>query len=139
MHQLMLDRMRGLRHKATPPEQLLWSVLRGRRLGGLKFRRQELIEPYIVDFCCRELKLIVELDGMSHDDKQPGDAVRDEWLRQQGFRVFRVTNGDVNEDLEAVARGIAREAGVECEGGHPHPRPLSRLRERGDANTRTIP
>jgi very-short-patch-repair endonuclease len=74
LYPMMLDRIRGLRHKATPPEQLLWSVLRGRRLGGLKFRRQELIEPYIVDFCCREMKLIVELDGSSHDDKLESDT-----------------------------------------------------------------
>ena len=109
---MLRDRARALRQKATPPEQLLWSVLRGRRLGGLKFRRQEPIEPYIVDFCCREIKLIVELDGMSHIDKKEYDAARDSWLRQQGYRIFHVTNSDVNEDLEAVARGIAREAGV---------------------------
>jgi very-short-patch-repair endonuclease len=115
-HPMMLDRARGLRHKATPPEQLLWSVLRGRRLAGLKFRRQEMIEPYIVDFCCRELKLIVELDGMSHDDKKKSDETREAWLRNQGYRIFRVTNWDVNEDLEAVARGICREAGVKYEG-----------------------
>jgi very-short-patch-repair endonuclease len=115
-HPMMLDRARKLRHKATPPEQMLWSVLRGRRLGGLKFRRQEMIGEYIVDFCCRERSLIVELDGMSHEDKQSPDAVRDAWLRRQGYRVFRVTNWDVTEDLEAVARGVAREAGVAWDG-----------------------
>ncbi|HUT91164.1 MAG TPA: endonuclease domain-containing protein [Thermoguttaceae bacterium] len=109
---MMTDRARALRRRSTPPEGILWSILRGRRLAGLKFRRQEPIGPYIVDFCCRELKLIVELDGMSHDDKQVRDEVREQWLREQGYRVFRVTNWDVNEDLEAVARGIAREAGV---------------------------
>jgi very-short-patch-repair endonuclease len=96
----------------TPPEQILWSILRGRRLAGLKFRRQEPIGPYIVDFCCRQLKLIVELDGMSHFETGDRDEVRTRWLEEQGYRVFRVTNWDVNEDLEAVARGIAREAGV---------------------------
>ncbi len=112
-HPMVIDRARGLRRTATPPEQLLWSVLRGRRLTGLKFRRQEAVGPYIVDFCCRQLKLIVELDGMSHEEKVSRDEVRTRWLEQQGYRVFRVTNWDVNEDLEAVARGIAREAGVE--------------------------
>jgi very-short-patch-repair endonuclease len=109
---MMTDRVRGLRKTTTPPEQLLWSVLRNRRLGGLKFRRQEMIEPYIVDFCCREIRLIVELDGMSHDDKLESDTKRSDWLEKQDYRIFRVTNNDVNEDLEAVARGIAREAGV---------------------------
>jgi len=109
---MMIDRARSLRQTATPPVQLLWSVLRGRRLGGLKFHRQEPIGPYIVDFCCRELRLIVELDGMSHDDKGNRDAARGRWLEQQGYRLIHVTNWDVNEDVEAVARLIAREAGV---------------------------
>lgn len=111
-HPMMTDRARSLRQTATPPEQLLWSVLRGRRLGGLKFRRQEPIGPCVVDFCCRETRLIVELDGMSHDDKQNRDAQRERWLKEQGYRIVRVTNWDVNEDLEAVARFIAQEAGV---------------------------
>jgi very-short-patch-repair endonuclease len=115
MHPMMRDNARGLRQRATPPEQLLWSVLRGRRLGGLKFRRQESVGPYIVDFCCRERKLIVELDGMSHDDQGGQDSIRDGWLRSQGFRILRITNWDVNEDLESVVRGIAREAGIAYE------------------------
>jgi very-short-patch-repair endonuclease len=109
---MMIDRARCLRQTATQPEQLLWSVLRSRRLAGLKFRRQESIGPYIVDFCCREIRLIVELDGMSHEEKNDPDARRERWLTEQGYRIVRLTNGDVNEDLEAVARFIAREAGV---------------------------
>jgi len=109
---MMIDRARTLRRDSTPPERMLWSVLRGRRLGALKFRRQDAIGPYIVDFCCREIKLIVELDGMSHEEKADFDQGRQQWLQKQGYRVFRVTNWDVNEDLEVVARGIAREAGV---------------------------
>jgi very-short-patch-repair endonuclease len=109
----MLDRARALRKQSTPPEQLLWSVLRGRRLRGLKFRRQEVIGHYVVDFCCREKRLIIELDGMSHDEKTQKDRQRDEELKRLGYRIFRLMNWDVNEDLEAVARGIAREAGVD--------------------------
>ena len=112
-HPMMIDRARKLRRESTPPEQILWSVLRGRRLAGLKFRRQEPIGPYVVDFCCRQLKLIVELDGMSHDETGDRDEVRTRSLEEQGYHVLRVTNWDVNEDLEAVARGIAREAGVD--------------------------
>ena len=110
--QKMIDRARELRCAATPPEKILWSMLRGRRLGGLKFRRQEPIGNYIVDFCCREHKLVVELDGMSHDDKAEYDRRRQEWLEQEGYRVIRLANADVNE-LDAVARLIAREAGLE--------------------------
>jgi very-short-patch-repair endonuclease len=115
-HPLMIDRARALRRNATPPEQVLWSVLRGRRLGRLKFRRQESIGPYVVDFCCRELRLIVELDGTSHEEKADRDNVRHRWLQDQGYRIFRVTNWDVNDDLEAVARGIAHESGVNYDG-----------------------
>ena len=111
-HPMVIDRARGLRRRSPPPERILWSILRGRRLGGLKFRRQEPIGPYVVDFCCRERKLVVELDGMSHDDKQQHDELRARWLEEQGYRILRVTNWDVNEDIEAVARWIAREAGV---------------------------
>jgi len=111
-HPAILQRAKKLRRESTPPEKLLWSVLRRRRLGGLKFRRQEPIGQYVVDFCCRELKLIVELDGMSHEDTELQDHIREQWLRAQGYRVFRVTNWDVNDDLETVARGIAREAGI---------------------------
>lgn len=112
LHPMIRDHARELRHNATPPEQLLWSVLRDRRLGGLKFRRQEPIDQFIVDFCCRELKLIVELDGTSHEDKLRQDLERTAYLQRAGYRVFRVMNSDVRDDLEAVARGIAREAGV---------------------------
>ena len=111
-HPMMIDRARQLRGQSTPPEQILWSVLRGRRLGGLKFCRQHAIGPYFVDFYCHEKRLVVEIDGMSHDDKQDRDAIRDRWLKEQGYRILRVTNWDVNEDLEAVARLVAREGGI---------------------------
>ncbi len=100
-------RARKLRRLATPPEQLLWSVLRGRRLGGLKFRRQEPVGPYFVDFCCHEPRLVVEVDGMSHDERGDYDRRRECYLDQEGYRVIRVTNQDVCEELEAVARYIA--------------------------------
>jgi very-short-patch-repair endonuclease len=109
---MTLDHVRDLRQKGTPPEQLLWAALRGRRLGGLKFRRQHPIAGYIVDFCCIEKKLIIELDGTSHEEKSRQDSQRTAILQREGFHVFRVTNSDVNRDLEAVVRGIAREAGV---------------------------
>ena len=113
---MIRDHARDLRQKATPPEQLLWSVLRGRRLGGLKFRRQEPIDQFIVDFCCRELRLVVELDGTSHEDKLLADTTRLQYLIGQGCRVLWVTNNDVMQDLDAVARFIAKEAGIEWDG-----------------------
>ncbi|OHB68757.1 MAG: hypothetical protein A2V70_01865, partial [Planctomycetes bacterium RBG_13_63_9] len=94
-----LARARKLRRESTPPERLLWSVLRGRRLGGLKFRRQESVGPYFTDFCCREKKLIVEVDGMSHDNRTTHDARRDAFLQSEGYRVIRIMNWDVSKDL----------------------------------------
>ena len=111
LHPMIVDRARRLRRQATPPEQIVWSILRGRRMGKLKFRRQEPIGPYIVDFCCREKMLLVEVDGASHEDKAYTDRRRKEWLTRQGYKVVRLTNADVT-DLDAVARLIAREAGI---------------------------
>ena len=111
----MTARARQLRRDGTLPERILWRVLRGGRLAGLKFRRQYPIGPFVVDFYCHSVGLVVEVDGMSHDNRREEDDRRTEYLRQQGLRVFRVINDDVLEDSEAVARGIARAAGVELE------------------------
>jgi very-short-patch-repair endonuclease len=124
----MIHRARELRRAVPRPEQIVWSVLRGHRLGGLKFRRQEPIGPYVVDFCCRDQKLVVELDGMSHEDKVEYDRQRQQWLQQQGYRVIRVTNTDVN-DLDAVARLIAREAGLDWNAEEKNDAPLPRAGE----------
>ena len=64
----MIARARELRKKQTGPESKLWNAIRNRQLAGLKFRRQRVLGPYVVDFCCQEKKLIVELDGQSHNE-----------------------------------------------------------------------
>jgi len=104
----MIDRARELRRASAPPEELLWLVLRNGQIGGLKFRRQHPVGSYVVDFFCHSNGLIVEVDGMSHDDKITRDAVRTKYLEAQGFRILRVTNDDVMRDLDAVTREIAR-------------------------------
>ena len=108
----MIDRARSLRRAETPPEQLLWLALRNGQIGGLKFRRQHPIGPYVVDFCCQSAKLVVEVDGMSHDDKAAQDAAKTKHIESQGLRILRVTNEDVMRDLDAVTREIARLGGV---------------------------
>jgi len=108
----MMDRARELRHTETPPEGLLWLALRNGQIGGLKFRRQHPIGPYVVDFFCHAARLVVEIDGMSHDDKIQQDAARTKYFAAQGFRILRVTNEDVMHDLDAVTREIARLCGV---------------------------
>jgi very-short-patch-repair endonuclease len=88
------SRSRTLRQAAPATERTLWRALRGRRLGGLKFRRQVPLGPYVVDFLCLRHRLIIEADGPFHDVED--DARRDAWLQAQGFHVLRFTNREVN-------------------------------------------
>ncbi|WP_165068222.1 endonuclease domain-containing protein [Paludisphaera rhizosphaerae] len=94
------------RREPTAPERLLWQVLRGGRLRGTKFRRQVVIEPYVVDFFCHESRLAVEVDGESHADRGEADLTRQRWLEAQGIRVLRVGNDDVLKDMETVVEAI---------------------------------
>ena len=88
----------------TSVEDKLWYHLRGRRLAGLKFVRQAPSGPYFVDFLCRELKLIVEVDGATHSSNSEVayDERRAAYLESAGYRVFRVWNGDIFENLDGV-------------------------------------
>lgn len=101
----LLPLAKKMRREPTEAEARLWSVLRGKRLGGLKFKRQEQLGDYIVDFVCFGARLIVEADGSQHSESAD-DAVRDEWLQAQGFRVLRFWNNDILENPEGVARVI---------------------------------
>ena len=94
------DRARALRHSSTDAERRLWSVLRNRKLGGIKFRRQYAIGNYIADFVCLERRLVVELDGGQHADATAYDSARSAWLATQGFRVLRLWNTEFFEDIE---------------------------------------
>jgi very-short-patch-repair endonuclease len=76
---------RQLRRKATDAERLLWKHLRMRQLGAYKFRRQQPIGPYIVDFICFEQNLIIELDGGQHADQVQYDEARSVWLKERGY------------------------------------------------------
>jgi very-short-patch-repair endonuclease len=103
-----------LRRTATIPERMLWNRLRKGALAGLKFRRQQPIGYYIVDFYCHEVALVVEVDGRSHDDRGSDDARRENFLReQQRLQVLRVSNDDVLKDTESVLFAILRAAGRE--------------------------
>jgi len=111
----MLHTARQLRIHQTDAESLLWAVLRGRRLCDLKFRRQYPIEPFVADFACIEMQLVVEIDGGYHDYTYQNDMSRQQKIESQGWQVFRVTTEDVLEDVEAVAIGIARFLSLEPE------------------------
>ena len=118
------DFARQLRTNQTDAENLLWSHLRAHRLSGLKFRRQQPIGLYVVDFFCPEKRLIVELDGGQHQDRAGYDADRDIWLKSSGYTVLRYWNNEVMENLEGVLEDIGRVAGVFAE-DPPSPQPLS--------------
>jgi len=93
---------------------MLWNRLRGGGLAGLKFRRQQPIGPYIVDFFCHEVSLVVEVDGRSHDERWKEDSQREAFLReQQRLQVLRVSNDDVLKETKAVLFAILLAAGKE--------------------------
>lgn len=97
-----------LRQRGTDAENRLWFHLKGKQLEGLKFRRQEPIGNFIVYFVTYEKRLVIELDGGQHAEKdgQARDKRRDEWLNSQGFRVLRFWNTDVLQNLEGVMETI---------------------------------
>ena len=98
-------RARTLRNQATPAERRLWTYLSSSKLGA-KFSRQMPVGPWYADFLCRELKLVVELDGFSHDVQPGRDIRRDADMQTRGYAVLHFTNDDVMDDAEAVARTI---------------------------------
>ena len=97
---------RRLRRDSTDAERRLWHRLRSRSMVGFKFVRQEPVGPYVVDFICREQRLIVELDGGQHADSK-SDLARDQWLADHGYRVLRFWNNDVMANIDGVLQTIA--------------------------------
>lgn len=93
---------RLMRRRPTQAEKEMWKILRNRGIGGVKFVRQFPIPPNIVDFCCRERRLVIELDGGGHLDKQVTDREREEYLESLGFRVIRFTNDQVLREIDQV-------------------------------------
>jgi very-short-patch-repair endonuclease len=101
------SRPRQLRRNATDAENRLWYVLRNRGLNGLKFVRQMPVGPYIVDFACREVALIVEIDGGQHAESA-ADEVRTAYLNREGYSVLRFWNTDVLSNRDGVLSTILR-------------------------------
>ncbi|MQX37321.1 DUF559 domain-containing protein [Roseospira navarrensis] len=103
-----MRRARALRQAMTDAEKALWRRLRHDQLG-VRFRRQHPIGPYIADFACRPVRLIVEVDGGQHAVRPARDQRRDAWLKGQGFTVLRFWNHDVLGNLDAVVNSIHAE------------------------------
>ena len=102
------DYVRGLRRRQTDAERRLWARLRDRRLLGAKFARQVPIGPYVVDFCCREPRLIVELDGGQHAARADYDAGRTALLQALGYRVLRFWDNEAVRNTHGMLERIAQ-------------------------------
>lgn len=103
----MFEAARDLRRRQTPAEARLWGLLRGGQLGP-RFRRQHVIEGYVVDFCCTRQRLVIEVDGGVHDSPEAiaEDDLRSERLNHLGFRVIRFSNDIVIHDPDRVVAEI---------------------------------
>ena len=102
--QKKLQFAKNLRHNQTDAEGLLWYYIRSKQLGGFKFKRQQIIGKYIVDFVCFEKELIIELDGSQHGeiDIIKSDKIRDDFLKYRGFKILRFWNGEIYKNCFEV-------------------------------------
>lgn len=102
----MVQAARELRRSATPTEQVLWTALRRKALGGLKIRRQQPIGPFVVDFFVSERRLVIEIDGAVHETQVERDHERQAALESLGLTVMRFRADDVEHDLDGVLKRI---------------------------------
>ena len=100
------ERGRRLRVESTNEERKLRRQLRAKRFAGFKFRRQHRIGPYFSDFCCIERRLVIEVDGGQHAEQEDRDAARTAYLEEQGYRVVRFWNEQINAQMDEVLEAI---------------------------------
>lgn len=103
-----MQRAKELRTQMTQEEKILWQHLRANRLNGLHFRRQQIIDGFIVDFYCHATGLVVEVDGEIHQQQAEYDAERDQVLSARGLRLLRIKNQEVRQELDRVLVRICR-------------------------------
>jgi very-short-patch-repair endonuclease len=108
---------KALRKNFTDTERLLWRHMRAKQMEGYKFRRQEPIGGYIVDFVCQEKKIVIEVDGGQHSVERERDIERDKWLEGQGYKVLRFWNNEVLTKINGVLEVIRNSL------NHPPPTP----------------
>ncbi len=101
-------RARDFRKTPTPAEARLWQALRRKTMAGLKWRRQHVMPPYILDFYCPAAKQVVELDGESHTGRADYDHARDAWLAERGILVCRYPNAAILNNLDQVLEDVKR-------------------------------
>jgi len=103
----LVEKARELRNNATPAEKYLWTFLSGKQMNVYDFDRQTPIDNYIVDFCCKELKLVIELDGRYHELQPEKDLKRQSRLESLGLKVIRFEEQEVLNDIETVLKEIS--------------------------------
>ncbi|TWU67017.1 hypothetical protein V7x_25890 [Crateriforma conspicua] len=113
--QRLINHARQRRSESTTSEGLLWSLLRGKQLCGLKFRREHPVGSFIADFACVSERAVVEIDGGYHDENAESDLHRQNAIEGLGWRVIRFTDQEVEQDAEAVCRAIASFLGIPYE------------------------
>jgi very-short-patch-repair endonuclease len=123
-----------MRRHPPDAERKLWSLLRSHRLAGWKFKRQQQIGDYIVDFACFDARLIVEADGSQHAGSA-ADVNRDAWLKAQGFRILRLWNNDILTNPNGVAAAII----AALETPLPDPLPQGERGSRQDTSRTPLP
>ena len=108
------EKARYLRNNMTDAEKRIWGIIRNRQFYGYRFLRQYVIDSYIVDFVCREKKIIIEIDGGQHNQSKDieYDKTRTEHLQSKGYRVIRFWNNDVNQNLSGVYEKLKAEFNV---------------------------
>lgn len=117
---LLTNRAKALRNNPTDAERFLWPRLKSSQLEGVKFRRQEPIEGFIVDFVSYEKRIVIELDGGQHAERTEEDRKRDECLKANRFKVLRFWNHEVFQNLEGVLEEIRKNCLGKSE-GYPGP------------------
>ncbi len=100
------ERAKELRRSMTPQERKLWGRLRTNQLDGLHFRRQQIIDGFIIDFYCHAAALAIEVDGPVHEHQADYDAERTRWLAARGLRTLRISNAEIDTDFDAVLERI---------------------------------
>ena len=123
------SKARELRKNPTESERALWKHLRMRQLGGYKFRRQQPIGQYIVDFVSFEGRVVVELDGGQHSQQMDYDSKRTAWLEAQGYRVLRFWNTRVLQEIEAIKAVVLKVLESELNTPHLNPPPQGGRRD----------
>lgn len=137
--QFSLIKAKELRKNSTDVEKIMWEILRAKKFLGLKFKRQQPIGKYVVDFVCFDKKLIIELDGGQHNENENiiNDNVRTKYLESLGYKVIRFWNNEITENIDGVVENIISSLdSVEKKlkrGGKENPLPplRGRARERG--------